>query len=72
MVGLLAVVERGFGNGDGKEAMNEVEKITYEAFRQRMLIASSYTAIFYFGWRAKRVLKQSKRRALATLNAAKE
>lgn len=54
-----------------KEAMNEVEKTKYESFSQRMLSASSYTTIFYFGWRAKRVLKQSKRRALTQMDNAK-
>jgi len=54
-----------------KEAMNEVEKTKYETFRQRMLSASTYSTIFYFGWRAKRVLKQSKRRALADMNDEK-
>lgn len=54
-----------------KEAMNEVEKTKYECFRQRMLSASSYATIFYFGWRAKRVLKQSKRRALTQMNNTK-
>ena len=54
-----------------KEAMNEVEKTKYESFRRRMLSASTYSTIFYFGWRAKRVLKQSKRRALAEMNATK-
>ena len=54
-----------------KEAMNEVEKIKYEFFRCRMLSASSYTTIFYFGWRAKRVLKQSKKRAVTQMNSTK-
>ncbi|MCM3612701.1 hypothetical protein M4S82_15755 [Planococcus sp. MERTA32b] len=54
-----------------KEAMNEIEKTKYEFFRGRMLSASTYPAIFYFGWRAKRVLKQSKRRAMADINGLK-
>ncbi|WP_282020868.1 hypothetical protein [Planomicrobium okeanokoites] len=54
-----------------KEAMNEIEKKKYEFFRCRMLSASTYTTIFYFGWRAKRVLKQSKRRAMADMNSLK-
>lgn len=54
-----------------KEAMNEIEKKKYEFFRCRMLSASSYTTIFYFGWRAKRVLKQSKKRAVTQMNSTK-
>lgn len=54
-----------------KEAMNEVEKTKYEFFYHRMLSASTYSAIFYFGWRAKRVLKKSKRRALADMDGTK-
>ncbi|WP_158241150.1 hypothetical protein [Planomicrobium sp. MB-3u-38] len=54
-----------------KEAMKEIEKKKYEFFRCRMLSASTYTTIFYFGWRAKRVLKQSKRRAMADMNSLK-
>lgn len=54
-----------------KEAMNEAEKTKYEFFRCRMLSASTYRTIFYFGWRAKRVLKQSKRRAMADMNGLK-
>lgn len=53
------------------EAMSEAEKTKYESFRGRMLSASTYPTIFYFGWRAKRVLKQSKRRALTQMNNAK-
>lgn len=55
-----------------KEAMNEVEKTNNEFFRHRMLSVSTYSAIFYFGWRAKRVLKKSKRRALVNMNATKQ
>lgn len=54
-----------------KEAMNEIEKKKYEFFRCLMLSASTYATIFYFGWRAKRVLKQTKRRALFDMNKTK-
>lgn len=54
-----------------KEAMNEAEKTKYESFRRRMLSTSTYPEIFYFGQRAKRLLKQSTRRALADINSAK-
>lgn len=54
-----------------KEVMNEVEKTKYESFRRHMMEASTYTEIFYFGWRAKRVLKQSRKRALTDMDSAK-
>lgn len=52
-----------------KESMNEAEKMKYESFRQRMLDAPTYAEIFFFGWRAKRILKQSKRRILNEMEA---